>query len=84
MQKYSGETTQCLCSMASQYAYHKQCMPAGIYGKPVLLEFEGRAYYAPEQYREYLTRLYGDYNKLPPEEKRQANLELHHSIEFWD
>ena len=68
--------------MASQYAYAKQCMPREIYGTPTLLEFEGRKYYAPQQYRQYLTRLYGDYMQLPPPEKRQANLEFFTSVVF--
>ena len=76
MQKYREETTSCICSMASQYSYAKQCMPREIYGSPVLLEFEGRQYYAPKEYVQYLTRLYGDYMQLPPEEKRQANLTI--------
>lgn len=82
MQKYRQSQTACICSMASQYAYAKQCMPRDIYGTPVLLEFEGRKYYAPEKYTEYLTRLYGDYMQLPPDEKRQANLEVFTSLEF--
>ncbi|MBQ7050738.1 MAG: LicD family protein [Firmicutes bacterium] len=82
MQKYSHCDTKCICSMASQYTYKKQCMPREIYGAPVLLEFEGRQYYAPREYTRYLTRLYGDYMQLPPPEKRQANLEIFTSVEF--
>ena len=82
MQKYRDEKTECICSMASQYAYKKQCMPRWIYGTPVLLEFEGRKYCAPEKYTEYLNRLYGDYLQLPPVEKRQANLEIYTALEF--
>jgi len=76
MQKYRHQKTKCICSMGSQYAYSKQCMDREIYGEPVLLDFEGRKYCAPAQYKMYLTQLYGDYMKLPPEEKRQANLEI--------
>ena len=82
MQTYSQEHTACICSMASQYPYAKQCMPREIYGIPVLLEFEGRQYYAPEKYEQYLSRLYGDYMQLPPPEKRQANLAVFTSVEF--
>lgn len=82
MQRHNGTETACLCSMASQYAYKKQCMPREVYGTPTLLEFEGRQYYGPEQYTEYLTRLYGDYMQLPPEEKRRANLEIYTKVEF--
>ncbi len=82
MSRYNGSHTECLCSMASQYSYKKQCMPRDIYGKPVLLMFEGREYYAPEKYVEYLTRIYGNYMELPPIEKRQANLEIYSKIEY--
>lgn len=82
MCKYDGEQTKCLCSMASQYSYKKQCMPREIYGTPVLLKFEGREYYAPEKYKEYLTRLYGNYMELPPVEKRQSNLEIYSKVEY--
>jgi len=84
MCKYRHQQTQCICSMASRYAYKKQCMPKEIYGEPVKLEFEGRFYNAPSQYTTYLTRLYGDYMQLPPEEKRQANLEIYRSVDFWE
>ncbi len=82
MQKYRGQETKCICSMASQYPYAKQCMPKEIYAEPVLLEFEGRQYYAPKEYTQYLTRLYGDYMQLPPPEKRRSNLEIFTSVEL--
>lgn len=82
MQKYREEQTGYLCSMGSRYKYEKQCMPREIYGQPVLLDFEGRQYYAPAQYEEYLRRLYGDYMRLPSVEEQQANLELYTSVEF--
>ena len=82
MCRYNGKRTHCICSMASQYAYKKQCMPREIYGAPVLLPFEGREYYAPERYTDYLTRLYGNYMELPPIEKRQSNLEIYSKVEY--
>lgn len=81
MQKYNTEQTSLVCSMAGGYPYEKECMPREIFADPVLLEFEGRAFYAPQKYREYLTGLYGDYMQLPPEEKRRANLEYYTSFQ---
>ena len=80
--KYKDINTECLCSMGSRYAYKKQCMSREIYGTPTLVDFEGRKYYAPENCHEYLVRLYGDYMQLPPEEKRQANMDIFTKIDF--
>jgi len=36
-------------------------------------EFEGHKFFGPKDYDEYLRFKYGDYMKLPPEDKRQQN-----------
>ena len=83
MQMYNDTSeAECWCSMSSQYKYSKQCMPKEIYGTPTLIEFEGRQYYAPEHYIDYLTRLYGDYMKLPTKEAQQANMDRIASFEL--
>ncbi|MBE6573858.1 MAG: LicD family protein [Ruminococcaceae bacterium] len=82
LQKYNSIETNCLCSMSSGYPYYKQCMSRNIYGVPTLMKFESREYYAPEKPHEYLSQLYGDYMKLPPEEKRQANFEIFTHVKF--
>lgn len=46
----------------------------------ILLPFEGMEVPAPKGYHEILTQLYGDYMKLPPEEKRVS----HHAHFFLD
>lgn len=48
----------------------KEIIPAEWYSEGVILEFEGIAVYAPKEYQKWLTRVYGDYMQLPPEEKR--------------
>lgn len=45
----------------------------------VLVEFEGEMYPAPSDWKNYLTSLYGDYMKPPPEDQRQQ----HHYTVFW-
>lgn len=71
MQKYNDSSSEYLVSMASHYSYKKQLMPKEIYGEPVRIEFEGRQYCAPAKTHEYLTRIFKDYMKLPPEEERE-------------
>lgn len=80
--KYESSDSMLLCSMSSHYKYSKQCMPASVYGKPQLVKFEDRMYYAPEMLDDYLTRIFGDYMKLPPEEERQANLSYFDEVVF--
>ena len=40
------------------------------FSKQVDMEFEGRRFFAPIGYDEYLKRLFGDYMKLPPKEQQ--------------
>ena len=71
MQQYDTQETTCVCSMASQYKYKKQCIERTIYGEPTLIKFEDTVFFAPEKPIEYLIHLYGkDYMKLPPLDKR--------------
>lgn len=51
--------------------------PKEWFGEGVRLDVEGNYFMAPLKYHEYLTSFYGDYMKLPPEEKRHPT----HSIE---
>ncbi len=43
---------------------------AELWDKPILLEFEGSRFLAPERYEEVLTAQYGNYMELPPKEDR--------------
>lgn len=81
MSKYSKESGEMLCSMASHYSYKKQLMPANVYGNGKLYKFEGRYYRGPSKINEYLERLYGDYMQLPPVEKRTEYLDYISYIE---
>ena len=82
MTKYSGSGSGMLVSMASHYSYWKQLMPEDVYGKPKKLEFEGLKFSAPAKPHEYLTKIYGDYMQLPPEEKRFSDLDNIISVDY--
>ncbi len=58
----------------SRYGILKQTMPKEVYGEPVEIEFEGRKFLAPNKYLNWLERIYGDYMKLPPPEKRRMTV----------
>lgn len=84
IRQYNNDKTSCLCSMSSHYSYKKQCMEKAIYGTPQLVSFEDRQYYAPEQLEKYLTRIYGDYMKLPPKEEQEKYAGIFESVKVWD
>lgn len=46
----------------------------------ILIPFENIEVYAPRHYDDLLTQHYGDYMKLPPEEKR---VKVHHYVPYW-
>ena len=51
-----------------------------IYEKRLKVRFEGKEYWAPGNYDEYLTNIYGDYMQLPPIEKQISH---HKNNIFW-
>ena len=51
-----------------------------VYAGRILVEFEGKKYWAPSRYDEYLRDLYGDYMQLPPEDQRYTH---HKNNVFW-
>lgn len=48
----------------------KEVMPISVFGEPTLYDFEDTQMYLPEHAEQYLENQYGDWRKLPPEEKR--------------
>jgi lipopolysaccharide cholinephosphotransferase len=51
---------------------HRELMPKEVYGVPTEYNFEGIKVFGPEKADEYLTRIYKDWRKLPPEDKRHS------------
>ncbi len=69
------------CVACSVFGYgQKEEVPKSIYDNYVLLDFEGKKFYAMQGYDIYLHNLYGDYMQLPPVEKRVAK---HDSVYYW-
>lgn len=51
----------------------KEIMRTDIMGKPRLYKFEDMQIYGAQDYEAYLKHMYGDWEKLPPEEKRVSH-----------
>lgn len=71
MMKYNYQMSNEWCSMASHYSFDKLTMNKYVFGTPQLMKFEDREYYVPENVIEYLTNLFGDYNKFPSKESQE-------------
>lgn len=84
MMRHNGSGSGYLVSMASHYSYWKQLMKQEIYGTPARIAFEDRMYLAPASPDAYLTQLYRDYMKLPPEDKRFSDLDMIDHIDYGD
>ena len=70
------------CTSLSRYEYSKFCVPREVWGDPVLMSFEGRYYYVPQQVEKYLTHLFGDYMRFPSKEEQMKCLS-HWSYAEW-
>lgn len=57
----------------SEIVYDKFTHRENMYKEKVLVEFENNFFYAPKKWDEYLTKLYGDYMKLPSIEERDSS-----------
>lgn len=58
----------------------KEVFPASDFAESCKLSFEGKKFNAPINYDDVLSRMYGDYMKLPPKEKQIS----HHVFEaYW-
>lgn len=80
MMRANKKSSMYYINYGSNYNTVKQTIPVEKYDDAVYIEFEGDFYKAPADYDYILKRIYGDYNKLPPEEKRV----LRHRPEYID
>jgi lipopolysaccharide cholinephosphotransferase len=68
--RHNNTTTNYLGFYFSRTNWNNSIFRKDIYGKPTLMEFEGIKLPVPEKVENYLTILFGNYMKLPPEKDR--------------
>lgn len=78
MRRHNDDSSrEYICSMVSHYGYQKLKMKADLFGEPKLYPFEGREYYGAADMEMYLTKLFGNYMKMPPNEQQDALLNMY-------
>ena len=68
--KYNSTPSDWVSRVLGETRLNNAFLPKAIFGKPVYVPFENTMLPVPEKLDEYLSITYGDYMKLPPEEKR--------------
>ena len=78
--KYDFNNSNYIAVSVTPYYGNKERIEKNKFINKIKVEFEGCLFNAPENYDQYLSNLYGEYMKLPPEEKRVT----HHNYEaYW-
>lgn len=71
LSEYGPETS--LQGLPLGIYYDTEVFKAGTFDERIFADFCGERFYIPGNYDEYLKNLYGDYMKLPPEDKRRRH-----------
>ena len=67
---YNSETVGCVISGPHGT---KEIMSYKVFSEKIKVDFEGQKFWGLKYYDEYLSKLYGDYMKLPPKDKQQRH-----------
>lgn len=70
-----GGVSKLVGHMASGYDYHRVLFERKIYGKPQLMLFEKKYYFAPFEFDIYLKQYYGNYMNLPSRDEQKQYYE---------
>jgi len=71
-QKYPYENSDIVADYSGLDPFIKCSFSKECFGEGVLKEFENERFLVPVNYREVLSKSYGNFMKLPPEENRQS------------
>lgn len=78
--KYPYNTSNYVGTIESCYNSKNNRFKKEWFSEHVLLDFEGRKFKVPVGYHEVLTKMYGDYMKLPPKEQQITH---HSNNNYW-
>lgn len=70
IEKFNRKKTNRLAFYYGRTRFKNAIIPRELYGSPNYVEFEDTTLPIPEKYHEYLSRMFGDYMKLPPIDQR--------------
>lgn len=70
MTKYDFDSSEYLSELVTGFKYMKNKYPKALFSQPLHVAFEDREIPIPVGYHQYLTMAFGDYMKLPPEDKQ--------------
>lgn len=80
IQAYKAKEDSAYCANMTTLPYgDREIVRTEWFRERIKVSFENRLYYAPKNYNAILNHIYGEYMKLPPEEKRVA----HTNIAYW-
>ena len=79
-QKYKFEESNYVACLVSGQNGSKELVHRKTYDNKIKVEFEGKEFWAPIGYDNYLSNLYGDYMKIPPKEKQVSH---HDFTAYW-
>lgn len=83
MKACKAETAEYYVNFMGMYKF-KDMIPKSVYGNGASYRFEDADFNGPEDYDAFLTKLYGDYMKLPPVETRNKHMTKIASIDIED
>ena len=70
MTRFDNTDAKSYLNYGSRYSLINETIPIIEFEPYAQMEFEGKIYNVPRNWNLYLSRIYGDYMTLPPEEKR--------------
>lgn len=80
MHLHKDDNSEYVVALAGTYGYVKETSKRSVFLPSKNIKFEDRTYRGMNNPDAYLTRIFGDYMKLPPKEKRRNHMPL--KIEF--